>query len=72
MIFVYQLVGWAVIAAWSFCWSFLIYGLLKYVKLLRTDLKTEIVGYDFIEFAQEYELKDDTLTPAAKQKAKTP
>jgi len=36
--------------------------------MLRTDLKTEIVGYDFIEFADEYELQSYELKVRDKKK----
>jgi len=36
---------------------------LKAFGILRTDLKTELVGYDFIEFADDYELQSTDLKP---------
>jgi len=35
---------------------------------LREDLKTEIVGYDFIEFADDYELQTTALKPRSDDK----
>jgi ammonia channel protein AmtB len=61
-----QLLGWVVISAWAFCWSLLIWGTLKAIGWLRTDPKTEIVGYDFIEFADDYDLPDYKLRYAQK------
>jgi len=65
--FGYQLLGWVVISAWSFACSMIIYGVLKAFKILRTDLKTEIVGYDFIEFADDYELQSSELIVRPKE-----
>jgi len=54
--------GLVVIAAWSFVFSLIIYFVLRKYGLLRTDLTTEIVGHDFIEFADDYELQSTKLT----------
>ena len=51
-----QITGWFVIAGWSFICNLMIWSILKKFKILRTDLKTEIVGYDFAEFAEEYDI----------------
>jgi ammonia channel protein AmtB len=45
----YQILCWLVISSWSFVWSFIIYFILNKMGWLRVDLKTEIVGYDFID-----------------------
>ena len=58
-IFGVQLLGWLAIASWSFACSSLIWGGLKMLKMLRTDLRTEIVGHDFIEFAEDYDIKEE-------------
>jgi len=42
------------------------YFILHKAGILRTDLRTEIVGYDFIEFADDYELQYTTLKPREK------
>jgi len=47
----YQLLCWLVISSWSFIWSFIIFFSLKKIGWLRVDLKTEIVGYDFMDSA---------------------
>jgi len=41
----------------------MIYWVLRRQGILRTDLKTEIVGHDFIEFADDYELQNADLKP---------
>jgi len=66
IIFGYQLLGWIVLAGWSFIWGLIVYGTLKVLGILRVDLKTEIVGYDYIEFAEDYDLPDVTLRPSDK------
>jgi len=51
-------VCWIIFASWSFLWSFIIFYMLNRYNLLRVDLKTEIVGTDYIDFAGD--LKFDT------------
>ena len=60
-IFGIQLMGWAVIAAWSFLCSSIIWYVLKLLKVLRTDLKTEIIGYDFVEFENQIDFEGKKL-----------
>ena len=67
-IFGIQLLGLIVIAGWSFIWSYIIWGCLSRMKLLRVDLKTEIVGYDYIEFADKYKLYSTELKKKKKEK----
>jgi Ammonia permease len=49
----YHIVCWIIFVAWSFGWSFIVFWVLNKKGLLRVDLKTEIVGYDFIDFADK-------------------
>jgi len=60
-IFGNQLLGWLCISAWSFGVSLLIFLALKYLKILRVDLKTEIIGYDFIDYAENIKLGADNV-----------
>jgi len=53
--------AWASIVAWSFLCSSIIWGFFKYIGHLRLDLKTEIVGYDFIEFADHLNFEGKRL-----------
>jgi len=64
-IFGYQLMGWVCIALWSFLCSSLIWGILKCFGLLRTDLKTEVIGYDYIEFAEHLDFTGKRLVKKA-------
>jgi len=59
-----QLMGWAVISLWSFLVSIVIYGICKLLGILRLDLKSEIMGYDFVEFADEFDFADRRLVPS--------
>jgi len=56
--------GWAAIAVWSFLVSCLIYGACKAAGILRLDLKSEIMGYDFVEFADEFDFDGRSLIPS--------
>jgi len=56
--------GWAAIAVWSFLCSCVIYGACKAAGILRLDLKSEIMGYDFVEFADDFDFGGRQLTPA--------
>jgi len=56
--------GWAVISLWSFLCSICIYGVCKLIGILRLDLKSEIMGYDFVEFADEFDFGDRFLVPS--------
>jgi len=58
--------GWAAIVVWSFLCSCVIYGCCKAAGVLRLDLKSEIMGYDFVEFADEFDFSDRKLIPAHK------
>jgi len=57
--------GWAVIALWTFICSCIIYSVCKVFGILRLDLKSEIMGYDFVEFADEFDFSDRRLVPAS-------
>jgi len=59
-----QIMGWAVIVLWTFLCSSIIYGFCKLIGILRLDLKSEIMGYDFVEFADEFDFSDRRLVPA--------
>jgi ammonia channel protein AmtB len=52
---------WLIIAAWSFIWSFIVYAILNKYGMFRLDLKTEIIGYDFIDFAQDLKFSGKKL-----------
>jgi Amt family ammonium transporter len=58
-IFGNQLFSWFIISIWSFSISLLVFLILKYAKILRVDLKTEIIGYDFIDYAENIRLVGD-------------
>jgi Amt family ammonium transporter len=60
-IFGYQLLGWVVLCAWSFLASSIVWGLLKWFGLLRTPLKTEVIGYDFLEHAHDIDFTGKRL-----------
>lgn len=49
--FGWHIVGLICIAAWSFFLSLIVFYVLDKMGWLRVDLKTEIVGYDFIDYA---------------------
>jgi len=53
-----QMLGWLCISVWSFGWSFLVFYALKVLKILRVDLKTEVIGYDFMDYAENVRLVD--------------
>jgi len=55
--------GWAAISLWSFLCSVFIYGVCKLLGILRLDLKSEIMGYDFVEFADEFDFGLRSLVP---------
>jgi len=56
-----QLFGWFIISIWSFSISLVVWLVLKYAGILRVDLKTELIGYDFIDHAHKVRLSDTTL-----------
>jgi len=41
--------------------SSIIWGFFKYLGMLRIDFKTEIVGYDYVEFADELDFRGKKL-----------
>ena len=65
-----QIMGWAVIAAWSFLSSSVVWIALKYFNVLRTNLQTEIAGYDFIEFATQIDFGGKELKYRTNNKMK--
>lgn len=48
-----QILGWLCISAWSFVISLIVWKCLQLAKILRIDLRTEIIGYDFIDHAEK-------------------
>jgi ammonia channel protein AmtB len=47
----WHILVWLVIASWTFVFSYIIFYVLNRYGWLRIDLKTEIVGTDFIDYA---------------------
>jgi len=60
--FGYQLMGAVVIAAWSLVCSGIFLWILKLMNLLRVDVRTEVVGYDYLEYADEIDFTGKALT----------
>lgn len=65
-IFGWQLAGWITLALWSFLASSVVWWSLKKFELLRTDLKTEYVGYDYIEFVDDLDFSGKKLVKKSK------
>lgn len=66
-----QLMGWASFAAWSFFLSLIIWLLCRLCGILRVDLKTEVIGYDFVEFAEDIDFAGRILKRADGKKIQT-
>lgn len=56
-----QIFGWFIISAWSFSISLIVWLICKWLNILRVDLKTEIIGYDFIDYADNVSLPNQLL-----------
>lgn len=65
-ILLHQMAGFGVLVPWAFVWTLVIFVVMSYLKLLRESLKTEIIGYDYIDFTKDMELR-----PGAKLSRKT-
>lgn len=63
-----QLFCWFMISLWSFGWSFIIFTILNKAGILRVDLKTEIVGYDYIDDAGHLDIGDRKLEKSGNTK----
>jgi ammonia channel protein AmtB len=60
-VFGIQALGWLCIFAWSFLTSAIVYFILNKLGVLRVDLKTEIIGYDYVEFAKNFDFTGKRL-----------
>ena len=60
-IFGWQLLGNTIIPVWSFIIAFIIWMIIKVLRILRVDLRTEVVGYDFVEYADELDFTGKKL-----------
>jgi len=66
---IYQMLGTTVLILWTVFVSVIGFWLLKVTKALRVSLKTEIVGYDYIDAARHLEY-DENLQLASLEKGK--
>lgn len=57
-----QLMGIVVNGAWAFVLMLLFCLILKFTHAYRVDVRTEVVGYDYIEFADEIDFTGKKLT----------
>jgi len=56
-----QALGWLVILSWSFLTSCVVFWGLKQMGIARVDLKTEVIGYDYVEFAKQFDFTGKRL-----------
>lgn len=56
-----QILGWLVISSWSFVLSLIVWLACKYFGILRVDLKTELIGYDFMDYADHVSIPNQLL-----------
>lgn len=49
----HQILGWLCISAWSFVISLIVWKTLQFAGILRLPLKTELIGYDFMDHADK-------------------
>jgi ammonia channel protein AmtB len=61
-IFGLQLMGMVVNGVWAFVCMLIFCFILKLVHAYRVDVRTEVVGYDYIEFADEIDFTGKKLT----------
>jgi len=59
-ILVYQVLGLGILIAWTFFIAFITFGLLSALRILRISVKTEIVGYDYIDAARHLDYDEKT------------
>jgi len=59
-----QLMGWTAIVLWSFLTGLIIWGTCRIFGILRVDLKTEVIGYDFYDFADDFDFSGKQLKKA--------
>jgi len=69
-----QVLSATIIPAWAFLMSLAFWLLMKLVKWHRIDVRTEVVGYDYVEFADEIDFTGKKLItrkvePAVGEKA---
>lgn len=57
MIFVRQIEGFAVLLAWGVGWSLILFLTLNHFKILRESLRTEVIGYDYVDYAKGFVLR---------------
>jgi ammonia channel protein AmtB len=69
-ILIWQLLSLGIMAGWIFIISLITFALLRVLRLLRVGLKTEIVGYDYIDGARHLDYPDKGIHTLEKQKAK--
>jgi len=60
-IFGVQLMESAVIGAWGFACGLIAFGFYKLFRMLRVDLRTEVCGYDYVEYADEIDFTGKNL-----------
>lgn len=56
-----QLMESVVIFVWSFLVTLIVFLILKAVRILRVDLRTEVCGYDYVEYADEIDFTGKNL-----------
>jgi len=66
-----QIFCWFMISIWSFGWSYLVFFTLHKIGILRVSLKTEIVGYDYIDNADNLDFGDRKLERASESDKKS-
>jgi len=57
-VLIYQLLSFGIMFLWAFLIALLAWGLMRLCKALRIGLKTEIVGYDYIDGARHLDMSD--------------
>jgi Amt family ammonium transporter len=62
-----QLAGIVVIVAWSGILSFIMFSIIKALKLLRVEAEVEEEGLDFAEFSPKMAYRGSVMEPSSKQ-----
>lgn len=57
-VIIYQLLSFGIMFLWAFLISFVAFGIMRWGKFIRVGLKTEIVGYDYIDAARHLDFSD--------------
>jgi len=69
-VLIWQLLSMGILIGWTFFIALICFGILKLFKALRIGLKTEIIGYDYIDGGRHLDYPDKGIETLEKERVK--